>query len=91
MSRAASEIRVVGEVAPRLLEDFGSVTMSADPVGTTMRADFADAAELHGFLGALRRGGHILVDVRREQVYEPLDSAGSDEDSPGGRMGEALA
>jgi hypothetical protein len=83
MSRATYEIRVDGQVSQRLLEDFDGVTIVADPAGTTMRADFADGAELHGFLGALRRDGLVLVDVRREHVYEPVTRAGQAEGSSG--------
>jgi len=68
MSRVAYEIRVVGEVPPRLLEDFDTITVSADPAGATVRADLADQAELHGLLDALRRDGLVLVDVRRDQM-----------------------
>jgi hypothetical protein len=70
MSSFAYEIRVLGEVPSQLLADFESVTTSVDPVGTTMRVDLADEAELHGILDALRRAGLVLVDVRREQAYE---------------------
>jgi hypothetical protein len=66
MSRVAYEIRVVGEVLPRLLEDFEGVTLRIEPASTTMRAVLADDAELHGLLEALRREGLILMDVRRE-------------------------
>jgi hypothetical protein len=69
MSRAAYEIRAVGEVPPRLLEDFPGVTVSIDVAGSTIRADLADEAELRGVLDALRRGGYTLVDVRRETDY----------------------
>jgi hypothetical protein len=70
MSRFAYEIRVLGEVPSEVLADFDNVTTSVDPIGTTMRAELADEAELHGILDALRRAGLVLVDVRREQVYE---------------------
>ena len=67
MARAAYEIRVVGEVAARVLEDFDGVTMQADPASTTMHAVLTDEAELHGLLDALRREGLVLLDVRKEQ------------------------
>ena len=71
MSRSAYEIRVLGEVPEDLALDFERVRVSVDPVlGTTLRAELADEAELHGILDALRRAGLVLVDVRREQVYE---------------------
>ena len=70
MSKAAYEIRAVGEVPPRVLEDFPGVTVSLDVVGTIIHADFTDEAELHGVLDALRRGGFTLVDVRRETDYD---------------------
>jgi hypothetical protein len=70
MPKFAYEIRVLGEVPPELLADFENVTTAFDPVGTTMRVDLADEAELHGILDALRRAGLVLVDVRREQGYE---------------------
>ena len=76
MSKAAYEIRAVGEVPPRVLEDFPGVTVSLDVAGTIIRADLADEAELHGVLDALRRGGFAFVDVRREIAY---DDAGSPE------------
>jgi hypothetical protein len=82
MANAVYEIRVVGQVSAGLLEDFETVTMSVDPVGTTMHADFTDAAELHGFLGALSRAGHVLVDVRREQVPELPHTTGQGPDFP---------
>lgn len=71
MSRVAYQIRVVGAVPARLLEDFTQVTVSLDHVGTTLRADLSDQAELHGLLDALRRTGLELVEVRREPVIEP--------------------
>jgi hypothetical protein len=74
MSRSAYEIRVLGVVPEELILDFEGVSFSVDPVGTTMRAELADEAELHGILDALRRAGLVLVDVRREQVYD--DGAG---------------
>ena len=70
MSRAAYEIRAVGEIPPRVLEDFPGVTVSMDVAGSTIRAELADESELHGVLDALRRGGFALVDVRREADYE---------------------
>ncbi len=70
MARSAYEIRVLGVVPEDLLLDFERVSVSVDPVGTTMRAELADEAELHGILDALRREGLVLVDVRREQVFE---------------------
>ena len=70
MSRAAYEIRAVGDVPARVLQDFEGVTVTADPVGSTIRADLADEAELHGVLDALRRGGFDLVEVRREPDYD---------------------
>jgi hypothetical protein len=70
MSRAAYEIRAVGEVSSRVLEDFPGVTVSIDLAGSTIRADLADESELHGVLDALRRGGFTLVDVRRETDYD---------------------
>ena len=57
MSRAAYEIRAAGEVPARLLEDFAGVTVTVDPVGTTIHADLADEAELHGLLDALTPRG----------------------------------
>jgi len=66
MSRAAYEIRATGAVPSRLLEDFTGVTVSVDPVGTTIHADLVDEAELHGLLDALRRAGFPLTDVRRD-------------------------
>jgi hypothetical protein len=42
-----------------------------DPAGATLRAELADQAELHGLLDALRRDGVVLVDVRRDEFYEP--------------------
>lgn len=70
MSRAAYEIRAVGEVPPGVLEDFPGVTVSLDVAGTIIRVDLTDEAELHGVLDALRRGGFTLVDVRRETDYD---------------------
>ena len=74
MSRAAYEIRTVGEVPPRVLEDFPGVTVSLDIAGSTIRAELMDESELHGVLNALRRGGFALVDVRRETAYDDVAS-----------------
>lgn len=71
MSRAAYEIRAVGEVPPRVLEDFAGVTVTPDVAGTTIRAELTDEAELHGVLAALQREGFTLVDVRKEIDYDP--------------------
>lgn len=76
MSRAAYEIHTVGEVPPRVLEDFPGVTVSLDVAGSTIRAELMDEAELHGVLDALRRGGFALVDVRRETAYDDVRSPG---------------
>jgi hypothetical protein len=70
MSRVAYQIRVVGEVPDAFFEDFNRVTVAVDQVGTTLRADLTDQAELHGLLDALRRDGLVLVEVRREQQFE---------------------
>jgi hypothetical protein len=70
MSRVAYRIRVTGAVPPRFFEDFSRVTVAADEAGTTLLADLADMAELHGLLDALRRDGLVLVEVRREHVAE---------------------
>jgi hypothetical protein len=69
MPKVAYEIRVLGEVPPRLFEDFEQVTVSTDQLGATLRAELADQAALHGLLEALRREGLVLVDVRREPPY----------------------
>ena len=70
MSRAAYEIHAVGCVPPDVLEDFAGVTVTHQPAGSTIRADLADEAELHGVLDALRRGGFELVDMHREPPFE---------------------
>lgn len=67
MSKAAYEIRVVGEIPPAVLDDFERMTVSLDPIETVLRVDRADEAELQGILEAIRRSGLVLVDVRREQ------------------------
>lgn len=71
MSRAAYEIRTVGEIPPDLLQDFEGVTVSMHPAGSTVRVLLADAAELHGVLDAISREGFLLVDVRREPGAVP--------------------
>lgn len=74
MSKAAYEIRAAGEVPQRAVEDFEGVTVSIEPAGSTIRAELADEAELHGVLDALRREGFILLEVRRESDYVPDES-----------------
>jgi hypothetical protein len=83
MSRAVYEIRVAGDVPARIIEDFDLITMSVDPVGTTLRAEVVDESELHGILDALRRERLVLVDVRRELAYDASDhpESGADPDS----------
>ena len=70
MSKAVYEIRVLGEIPPRVLDDFDRVTVSVDPLETAVRAELVDEAELQGILDAIRRNGLVLVEVRREQDYE---------------------
>lgn len=70
MSKAAYEIRVLGEIPPRVLDDFARVTVAVDPMESTLRAELADEAELQGILDAIRRCGLVLVEVRREQDFE---------------------
>lgn len=76
MSRAAYEIRAIGEVPAHLLEDFEGVTVTIDVAGSTIRADLADEAELHGVLDALRREGYLLIEVRRDDEFgaDPPDA-----------------
>lgn len=66
MSGAAYRIRVVGSVPADVLEDFGGVSVTHEPAGSTIRAEVVDDAQLHGVLDALRRGGFELVDVHRD-------------------------
>lgn len=71
MSRVAYQIRVAGAVPDRVFEDFSHLKVAADPVGTILRADLTDQAELNGLLDALRRAGLELLEVHREQGFEP--------------------
>ena len=73
MSRAAYEIRAVGDVPGGLLEDFEGVTVSTDPAGSTIHVVLGDDAELHGLLEVLSREGYALVDVRREPTIAATD------------------
>ena len=70
MTRVAYQIRVAGAVPDRFFDDFSRVTVAVDPVGTTLRADMTDQAELNGLLAALRREGLVLLEVRREQDFD---------------------
>jgi len=70
MSKAAYEIRVLGEIPPGVLDDFDRVTVSIDPIETAVRADLVDEAELQGILDAIRRCDLVLVEVRREQDFD---------------------
>jgi len=83
MSRAAYEIHAVGAVPSRVLADFEGVTVTIDVAGSTIRADLADEAELHGVLDALSREGFALVDVRREPDYDPESPAALPDGPPG--------
>lgn len=83
MSRVAYQIRVAGAVPDRFFEDFARVSAAVDQVGTTLRADLTDQAELNGVLDALRRDGLVLLEIRREQV------PGSDDGDPGDDAGES--
>jgi hypothetical protein len=71
MPKAAYEIRVLGEIPPRVLDDYERVTSSIDPLETTLRAESVDEAELQGILDAIRRCELVLMDVRR--VLEDID------------------
>lgn len=70
MSRVVYQIRVAGTLPERFFEDFPEVVIAVDPVGTTLQADLADQAELNGLLDALRRDGLVLLEVRREQMFD---------------------
>jgi hypothetical protein len=72
MPRVTYEIRVEGEVPDELLENFEGVRSEGETLDTTLHADLADAAALHGLLLALRREGLVLLEVRRE-FDEPDD------------------
>jgi hypothetical protein len=82
MSRVAYQIRVTGDLPERFFEDFSRVTIAVDPVGTTLRADLTDQAELNGLLDALRRDGLVLVEVRREQVFGSDEQEETDDGGP---------
>lgn len=71
MSRAAYEIRAVGEVPRELLDDFEGMTVSVDPAGSTIHVVLGDEAELHGLIEALIREGFLVVDVHREPDIAP--------------------
>jgi hypothetical protein len=82
MSMAAYEIRAVGNVPARMLEDFEGVTVTNDAAGSTIHVLLADEAELHGLLDALRRGGYLLVDVRRDPGYGLEEDPSADDIPP---------
>ncbi len=82
MTRVAYQIRVAGAVPDRFFDDFSRVTVAVDPVGTTLRADLTDQAELNGLLAALRRDGLVLLEVRREQVFDSDDGGTEAQQSP---------
>jgi len=84
MSKAAYEIRAAGNVPVSVVEDFEGVTVSTDPAGSTIHVHLADEAELHGLLDALRRGGFLLIDVRRDPVYGLGEDSSVDDDQPEG-------
>ena len=70
MSKAAYEIRVLGEIPPKVFDDFDRVTVAVDPMETALHAELVDEAELQGILDAIRRSGLVLVDVRRVHDFE---------------------
>jgi len=70
MSKAAYEIRVLGEVPPKVFDDFERVTVAVDPMETALHAELVDEAELQGILDTIRRCGLVLVDVRRVHDFE---------------------
>jgi hypothetical protein len=70
MSKAAYEIRVLGEVPPKVFDDFDRVTVAVDPMETALHTEMVDEAELQGILDAIRRSGLVLVDVRRVHDFE---------------------
>jgi hypothetical protein len=79
MPRVAYQIRVAGAVPDRFFEDFTRVSAAVDPIGTTLRADLTDQAELNGLLAALRRDGLVLLEVRREQDFDAEGETGLSE------------
>jgi hypothetical protein len=83
MSRATYEIRVAGEVPLDVLENFEGVRAVGKSTSMILRANLADPAALHGLLGALRRAGVELIDVRRELPAEPPGPSAT----PGGQPG----
>ena len=78
MSRVVYQIRVAGTLPDRFFDDFSRLTVAVDAVGTTLRADLTDQAELNGLLDALRRDGLVLLEVRREQIFDTADSPADD-------------
>jgi len=73
MSPVSYEIRVVGEVPPRMLEDFERVTVSHQAAESTIHLALADEAELHGLLQALGRDGYALIELRRNELDRAED------------------
>jgi hypothetical protein len=69
MSKAAYEIRVLGEIPARLFDDFERVTVSVQPMETVLFAELIDEAELQGILEVIRRAGLVLVEVRRGEHF----------------------
>lgn len=66
MPSATYEIRVEGVVPPDVLENVEGVSTVATSTETTLRAEVADTSALNGLLAALRRGGLVLLEVRRD-------------------------
>jgi hypothetical protein len=70
VSKCVYEIRVAGCGSTRPPPRLQASQNVGRPIGTALRAEAADQAQLHGLLDALRRAGVVLVDVRREQMYD---------------------
>lgn len=57
------EIRVDGWVDPSVLVDFASVTAAAQPPGTVLACDVADASALTGMIAMLSNRGIVVHDI----------------------------
>lgn len=68
MSRRIVDIRIKGEMGPKLREAFEDVEVTIDRSITRLRVVSRDASTLHGILDRLQSFGLELIDIHSVDV-----------------------
>jgi hypothetical protein len=74
MTSSYYEIRVVGILPPEALLDFEKLDATVEPVGTLVHGRLQDQAALQGLLARLELLGVQVLEVRRVQQQDSIQS-----------------